>query len=99
MKADTIDFKFGANGAYELTIEGKTIGVVHELEHAEMIAEISNRDKISTLESEVARLMQRLENEQDNYNNAVVAYKMSLKKIHDLSSIIKMDPSVEQIKK
>jgi hypothetical protein len=99
MRADSIDFKFGNDGSYVLTIEGKEIGVVHELEHAEMIAEISNRDKISTLESEVARLMQRLENEQDNYNNAVVAYKMSLKKIHDLSSIIKMDPSVEQIKK
>lgn len=97
MKADSIDYRYGSNGSYVLTIDGKEIGVVHDLEHAELIAEISNRDEIARLESEVSRLKIRMENELDNFRNATEAYKISLKKINDLSSIVRLDPSQELV--
>jgi len=98
MKAETIDFKFGANG-YELTLDGKTIGVVHELEHAEMIATICDRNAIELLEAENKRLrekteeFEKLEIKLEDSVQVVAAYRMSLKKIQDLSSITKMEPT------
>lgn len=83
-KQNVLSFRYGSNADtdYILTLDGKEIGRVQELEHARMIEETSSLYQLEKLEIQLDELKKENENLTERLRDA----ENKLKKIHRLSS-------------
>ena len=90
-KQNQISFRYSRDSEtdYILTLDGREIGRVYELELAQMIEEIASRREVTTLENKCEELERAIENQKQDLIELQALYhqsKIKLKKIHKLTT-------------